>query len=179
MGESKRIPVHLAPVGGLPGGRIHMQDRQGTIPGILAWGRGIPTPRPLCPARQARERARGGILVAAKHSRMDRHWVTIPMTAEGQAQQRPLLRAHPNPFSPCLRQHRRGTPMLDLTARWKWNEDFPAMARVAPQTHRPTSLRAGLGMYGRIAQKPTQITSAMVACISLTRYPPWCDELAC
>ena len=63
--------------------------------------------------------------MAAERSRMDRHWVTIPMTAEGQAEQRPLLRAHPNPF--FLTSGRAGGGHRhDTFTTGEWIGDLPA-----------------------------------------------------
>ena len=58
-----------------------------------------------------------------QHSRIDRHWVTTPMTAEGQASTS-LFRAHPNPKPRTFRQPRCHAPQLDLTIVGRRNGDF-------------------------------------------------------
>ena len=102
--------------------------------------RGKPTPS----THATSEWARGGILAAAKHSRMDRHWLRIPATAEGQAYD-PLHPRPPQSRTPDRRQGRVAVPGngLGISLRWPgW-----------PSRHIDHKPAAGLESHGKSARK--------------------------
>ena len=86
-----------------------------------------------------------------QHSRIDRHWVTTPMTAEGQASTS-LFRAHPNPKPRTFRQPRCHAPQLDLTIAGRRNGDFLRWPGWPSRLIDHIAV-AGLESYGRSARK--------------------------
>ena len=86
-----------------------------------------------------------------QHSRIDRHWVTTPMTAEGQASTS-LFRAHPNPKPRTFRQPWRHAPQLDLTITGRRNGDFLRWPGWPSRLIDHIAV-AGLESYGRSARK--------------------------
>ena len=158
-GRASEFPsTSLVPVGAYRGGRrIHMQDRR--VPSPVSEGNQPP------PLHTTSEGARGGNTDGGQ-AFQDGSALGYGPNDRGRAS---LTNAHfsaPTPNnSPDLRPRRWGTPPRYLQYR-RMDWGFTCVAWVAPQTHRPTFLRAGLGMYGKSAQKPTKDMPSTVACIS-------------
>ena len=172
MAQTVRRPAHMGGIEFLPtwllltGYQMGLEFVASRVPSpVSSQGRGKPTPS----THATSEWARGGILAAGEHCRMDRHWLP---SDRGRASLQPTSSAptpiqnpRPQAGAPCSRGER--------------IKDFPAMARVALQTHRPQACGwPGVARQGP-HEKPTQNTSAKVAYISPARSPPLRDDLVC